>query len=76
MTALEGREYGVTCGCLHPGNILTERREESSKQEDNEPMMSVDEIAEVALLMAALPPHVEMLEAIVLPREQLYVGRG
>jgi hypothetical protein len=41
-----------------------------------EPMMSVDEIAEVAVLMAVLPPHVEMLEAIVLPRDQLYVGRG
>jgi NAD(P)-dependent dehydrogenase (short-subunit alcohol dehydrogenase family) len=76
VTALEGRAHGITCGCLHPGNILTERRQESGKREDDEPMMSVDEIAEVALLMAALPPHVEMLEAIVLPREQLYVGRG
>ncbi|MEQ8791042.1 MAG: SDR family oxidoreductase [Pirellulaceae bacterium] len=76
VTALEGRKFGITCGCLHPGNILTERREASAKPEDDEPMMSVDEIAEVALLMAVLPPHVEMLEAIVLPREQLYVGRG
>ena len=75
-TALEGREYGVTCCCLHPGNIAVERRQESEKQEDTEPMMSVGEISEVALLMATLPPHVEMLEAIVLPRDQLYVGRG
>ncbi|HCK73072.1 MAG TPA: short-chain dehydrogenase, partial [Planctomycetaceae bacterium] len=29
-----------------------------------------------ALLMATLPPHVEMLDAIVLPTKQLYVGRG
>ncbi len=76
VTALEGREYGVTCCCLHPGNIAVERRQISEKQEDTEPMLSVDEIAEVALLMATLPPHVEMLEAIVLPRDQLYVGRG
>ena len=76
VTALEGRKHGITCCCLHPGNILTERRSESEKSEDDEPMMSVDEIAEVALLMATLPPHVEMLEAIVLPRDQLYVGRG
>lgn len=75
VTALEGREYGVTCCCLHPGNIQVERRLTDSR-EDAEPMMSVDEIAEVAVLMATLPPHVEMLEAIVLPREQLYVGRG
>ncbi len=76
VTAMEGREHGITCCCLHPGNIRVERRVESDKLEDEEPMMSVDEIAEVALLMATLPPHVEMLEAIVLPHEQLYVGRG
>ena len=35
-----------------------------------------DELAEVALLMASLPPHVNLLEATVLPVEQLYVGRG
>jgi NAD(P)-dependent dehydrogenase (short-subunit alcohol dehydrogenase family) len=74
-TALDGREYGITCCCLHPGNVAVERRE-TEKAEDAEPMMSPDEIAEVAVLMAALPPHVEMLEAIVLPRDQLYVGRG
>jgi hypothetical protein len=51
-------------------------RAASHKPEDAEPMMAPEEIAEVALLMATLPPHVEMLEATVLPREQLYVGRG
>lgn len=76
VTALEGREYGVTCCCLHPGNVLVERRAATDKPEDEEPMMSVEEIAEVALLMATLPAHVEMLEAIVLPHQQLYVGRG
>jgi NAD(P)-dependent dehydrogenase (short-subunit alcohol dehydrogenase family) len=79
VTALEGREHGITCCCLHPGNVLIERRQEGrtlGRDQDLEPMMTVDEIAEVAVLMATLPPHVEMLEAIVLPREQLYVGRG
>lgn len=76
VTALEGRDHGITCCCLHPGNILTERREASAKTEDQEPMIGVDDISEVALLMATLPPNVEMLEAIVLPHQQLYVGRG
>jgi NAD(P)-dependent dehydrogenase (short-subunit alcohol dehydrogenase family) len=75
VTALEGREFGITCCCLHPGNIQVERRQ-TDKPDDAEPMMTPDEIAEVAVLMATLPPHVEMLEAIVLPLEQLYVGRG
>lgn len=75
VTALEGREFGITCCCLHPGNIHVERRH-TDKPEDAEPMMTSDEIAEVAVLMATLPAHVEMLEAIVLPHQQLYVGRG
>lgn len=74
--ALEAREYGVTVCCLSPGNIAVERRQESELAEDQEPMLSVAEIAEVALLMATLPPHVEMLEAVVLPYRQKYVGRG
>src|SRR5262245_7937087 len=75
-TALEGREYGVTCGALHPGNVAVERRQARGKLEDDEPMMSPDDVARVAVLMATLPPHVEMLEAIVLPHRQMYVGRG
>ena len=76
-TALEGRDHGITCCCLHPGNIFVERRAASDKPEDtDEPMMSVEEISEVALLMATLPAHVAMLETIVLPNQQLYVGRG
>lgn len=75
VTALEGREHGITCCCLHPGNVFIERRNTDSP-EDAEPMISVESIAEVALLMATLPPEVEMLEAIVLPHQQMYVGRG
>lgn len=75
VTALEGREHGITCCCLHPGNVFIERRNTDSPI-DAEPMISVESLAEVALLMASLPPEVEMLEAIVLPHQQLYVGRG
>ncbi|MGE3807103.1 MAG: SDR family oxidoreductase [Gemmataceae bacterium] len=76
VTALEGRDFNIACGCLHPGNTMVERRQETSKVEDQEPMMSVDELAQAAVLMATLPPHVNFLEAIVLPVGQLYVGRG
>jgi NAD(P)-dependent dehydrogenase (short-subunit alcohol dehydrogenase family) len=76
VTALEGREYGVTCGCIHPGNVRVERRVESVAVEDQEPMMEIEEVVPAVLLIASLPPHVEMLEAKILPRDQLYVGRG
>lgn len=74
--ALDGRPFGIACSCLHPGNVLVERRVDSGHASDSEPMMAVETIAEVALTMVTLPPHVNMLESIVLPVEQLYLGRG
>lgn len=74
--ALEGREHGITVCCLHPGNVLVERRQNSGSDADNEPMMSVDTIVRAAVTMLSMPADVNFLEAIVLPSEQLYVGRG
>lgn len=74
--ALEGRDYNVVVSALHPGNVLTERRSAGGRDADQEPMMTVDELAQVALTMCALPLHVNVLEAIALPTTQKYVGRG
>lgn len=74
--ALDGRPYGIIVSCLHPGNVLTERRSDSGASVDQEPMMTVDELAEVALVWATLPKHVNLFEAIVLPVKQDYLGRG
>lgn len=75
-TALEGRDFGVVASILHPGNVLTELRDNSALAQNQEPMMSTDDIAMAALTMASLPLNVNMLEAIVLPVEQKYIGRG
>jgi NAD(P)-dependent dehydrogenase (short-subunit alcohol dehydrogenase family) len=74
--ALEGRAHGVVVSCLHPGNVATERRQASSAPADQEPMMTPDELASVALTMVALPLHVNVLEGIALPTTQAYLGRG
>lgn len=74
--ALDGRPFGISCSCLHPGNVRVERRQGSGQDSDDEPMMEIETIAEVALTMVTLPPHVNMLESIVLPVEQVYLGRG
>ncbi len=74
-TALEGRAYGVSCGCLHPGNTDVETLSES-RRESQEPVMQVADWVDAAIAMAAMPPHVNMLEAIVLPVDQHYLGRG
>jgi len=76
VTALEGREYGITCGCLHPGNTFVGRRADPSETKNAEPMMAVEELAQAAVYMACQPPHINVLEIIQLPRDQLYIGRG
>ena len=71
VTALEGREFGISCGCLHPGNVAVERLAGR-----DEPSMQASELAEAVIAMAALPPHITMLETIVMPMHQPYIGRG
>ena len=75
-TALEGRAHGIVVSALHPGNTMVERRMNSDKTSDSEPMMTAQELAEVAVQMASMPPHINFLEAIVLPTTQDYIGRG
>ena len=75
VTALEGRPHGITASCLKPGNTYVERIQNRS-QAPTEPMMDVDDLAQAAVLMATLPPNINMLDATVLPVGQLYIGRG
>ena len=75
-SALEGRRFGIAVSCLHPGNVRVERRIDSGLGSDDEPMMEVDTIVRAAMTMLTMPDNVNFLEAIVLPNEQLYVGRG
>jgi NAD(P)-dependent dehydrogenase (short-subunit alcohol dehydrogenase family) len=72
-TALEGRTCGVNCGCLCPGEVLHEGR---PMEMQKEPYMTTDETAAAVVYMASLPPNVNVLELVQLPREQLYIGRG
>ncbi|MCA1553435.1 MAG: SDR family oxidoreductase [Chloroflexi bacterium] len=76
VTALEGREHGIVCSCIYPGNIRTESRSVPDSDFNREPMMSVEEVAEAVLFMASQPPHVNLLELTLLPTEQAFIGRG
>ncbi|MBC7237522.1 MAG: SDR family oxidoreductase [Chloroflexi bacterium] len=69
--ALDGRPYGIACSILHPGNVMVERR--AGVQE---PMMTVEEMGLVALTMVTMPKGTNFYEAIVLPIDQPYLGRG
>jgi len=75
-TALEGREFNINCGILHPGLALPENMRDRAGGPPQEPSMTLEEIAAAAVYMACQPPHVNVLELIQLPRDQLYLGRG
>jgi NAD(P)-dependent dehydrogenase (short-subunit alcohol dehydrogenase family) len=75
VTALEGRDFGISACCLHPGNVPLEDPSAHDTRV-NEPMMAAEELAEVAVLLACQPAHINILEAIVLPVNQAYLGRA
>jgi NAD(P)-dependent dehydrogenase (short-subunit alcohol dehydrogenase family) len=74
-TALEGRSHGVACSVLHPGNTRSEMTM-GSHPDLAEPMMEIEELVQVAVLMASLPAKINMFQAIVLPVGMPYLGRG
>ena len=76
--AMEGREYGIAASCLHPGlvDVSSELRDSSKADTPDEPAIVPDDIAAAALSMATLPPDVNLLEALVMPSRQLFLGRG
>ncbi len=78
--ALDGRDDGIIVSCLNPGNTAVERRvggrAVAGRDEGAEDLMTVDDVAQLALLMAILPPNVNLLEATILPVTQPYIGRG
>ena len=76
--AMEGREYGIAASCLHPGlvDVSSELQDPNQANTPDEPAIVPDDIAAAALNMATLPPDVNLLETLVMPAEQLYLGRG
>ena len=78
--ALEGREHGIGVSVLHPGNVMVERRSDGTsttgRNEGPEPLISTADMGKTALVMATLADDANMLEAIVLPLGQPYLGRG
>jgi len=79
-SALEGRDFGISVSCIHPGNTEVERRSggksSTGRDEGPEPSIGTNDIGQTALIMATLPQGSNMLEAIVLPVSQDYLGRG
>ncbi len=74
--ALDGRDYGIAVSILHPGNTMTQLWQGNEDKVQKEGIMSPDVLAQVAVLMAALPQGVNMFEGILLPVSMPFLGRG
>lgn len=74
--AIEARRHGIAVGCLHPGNVRTETRQDMSDPINRENMMSVDEVAELARAMLLVSQTTVVWELTALPIEQAFLGRG
>jgi len=73
---LDGREHGIAVGILHPGNVATDiwiGREDISQSEG---LIPLADIGKAALTIASMSDAVTVLDAIILPVTQPYVGRG
>jgi NAD(P)-dependent dehydrogenase (short-subunit alcohol dehydrogenase family) len=74
--AIEARPHGIAIGCLHPGNVRTEMRQDMTDPVNREDMMSVDEVAELAIAMLLVAPTTTVWELTALPIDQAFLGRG
>jgi NAD(P)-dependent dehydrogenase (short-subunit alcohol dehydrogenase family) len=80
---MDGRKYGVVSSILHPGATLssfTTRRGRTKSGAGDTPqdyVMAAEDVAKVAVLMAALPGEVNLYEATILPNQmRSFIGRG
>ena len=74
--AIEGREFGLAVSVVQPGNTLPglwTGREEQAKKEG---VMDASDVARVVLLMATLPPEVNLYSGVILPVTMPMLGRG
>ena len=80
---MDGRKHNIVASIIHPGSTLssfTTRRGRTKSGPGETPgdyVMAAADVAKVAVLMAALPPEVNLYEATILPNHmRSFIGRG
>jgi NAD(P)-dependent dehydrogenase (short-subunit alcohol dehydrogenase family) len=80
---MDGRKHDIVASIIHPGATLssfTTRRGRTKAGAGETPedyVMTGEDVAKVAVLMAALPPEVNLYEATILPNHmRSFIGRG
>ncbi|MGZ5827378.1 MAG: SDR family oxidoreductase [Xanthobacteraceae bacterium] len=80
---MDGRKYNVVASIIHPGATLSSftsrrgRTEPGAGETPSDYVMAASDVAKVAVLMAALPPEVNLYEATILPNHmRSFISRG
>lgn len=80
---LDGRPYNIACGQIDIGNAATQllagvasEALQANGTVMQEPMMSVDEVADAVLSMANLPLATNIQNMLIMATAMPYVGRG
>jgi NAD(P)-dependent dehydrogenase (short-subunit alcohol dehydrogenase family) len=80
---MDGRKHNIVASIIHPGATLssfTTRRGRATAGAGATPddyVMAQEDVAKVAVLMAALPAEVNLYEATILPNHmRSFIGRG
>jgi len=72
-TSLDGRPHDIACGQIDIGNALTEL---AVRNQNTEPTMDVEHVANAVLQMAKLPPGANVQFMTILATKMPYIGRG
>lgn len=78
---LDGRDYGVVASYIHPGSTASgfnaARGGPGAGKTPADYIMHQEDVANVALLMASLPPEVNLFNATILPNHmKSFIDRG
>jgi NAD(P)-dependent dehydrogenase (short-subunit alcohol dehydrogenase family) len=80
---MDGRKYNIVASIIHPGATLSSfttrrgRMTAGAGETSEDYVMTAEDVARVAVLMASLPPEVNLYEATILPNHmRSFIGRG
>jgi NAD(P)-dependent dehydrogenase (short-subunit alcohol dehydrogenase family) len=80
---MDGRKHNIVSSIIHPGATLSSfttrrgRAKAGAGETPDDYVMAAEDVAKVAVLMASLPPEVNLYEATILPNHmRSFIGRG
>ena len=74
--ALDGRAHGIAVSVLHPGVTESALAAKSGRRFEPGELMKAEDVARVVVLMASLPPEVNLYEGTMFPLSMPLLGRG